>query len=328
MQRYSRRVKQRYFSTWVSPGFVTAVACGLGALVLSACGEGFTASNGAAGGGGDDGSGARASSGGTSSGGDAHGMAGDADDVGGAESNGSGGNGGGSGDEGGRDSGEAGDGNRDVDAGGAPIAAGGSGGAYAGGGGGGAAGGAAGAGNAGQAGSAGGPAVGVKAFDDFVASAEGWSITGDDMIKTVKYSSTGGRPNGSISATEGSTGTLFFTAPSKYLGDASAYYGGELRFDLKADATMGTFFAYADVELTSNQTTLAYDCTPDATTAWHTYLVPLSEAGWKVTTINGAAATAAQLKAVLANLTRLRIRGEFTNAQDTGYLDNVYFGSQ
>ena len=294
-----------------------AVVCGLGALVPVACGEAFTAGDDSGRGGSDD-----RPSAGSSSGGNAQGMAGATNDVGEAGSDDRPGNGGSDGHQGGRAGGAAGDDNGGVAAGGAPLAAGG-GGAQATGGGG-----AEPSGGAGQAGSAGGPTVGVKAFDDFVASAEGWSITGDDVVKTVKYSSTGGRPNGSISVTEGSTGTLFFTAPSKYLGDASAFYGGELRFDLKADATMGTFFAYADVELTSNQTTLAYDCTPDPTAAWHTYVVPLNEAGWKVTTINGAAATAAQLKAVLANLTRVRIRGEFTNQNDTSYLDNVYFGSR
>jgi hypothetical protein len=161
-----------------------------------------------------------------------------------------------------------------------------------------------------------------------VASAEGWTVTGDDVTKTVTYSSTGGKPNGSISATEATTGTMFFTAPSKYLGDASAYYGGELRFDLKTAVTEGAFFAYADVELTSNGTTLAYDCTPNPTTAWQSYVVPIKETGWKMTTITGAAVTAAELKAVLANLTRVRIRAEFSNQYDTGYLDNVYFGSK
>lgn len=56
--------------------------------------------------------------------------------------------------------------------------------------------------------------------------------------------------------------------------------------------------------------------------------MPLSEAGWKMTTITGTAVTAVQFKAVLANLTRVRIRGEFTDQVDTGYLDNVYFGSK
>lgn len=299
----------------IDSGLFAAVVCGIAALVLPACGDAFSANNGS----GDGGSDARPNLG--SIAGYPQGMGSDTKDVGGAGGDDGAGEGGTDGRESGRSSGEAGDSSGDVAAGGARNEAGG-GGAQATGGGGAAPG-----GDAGSGGSGGTAALGVKAFDDFVASAEGWTITGDDLVKTVKYSSTGGRTNGSISATEGSTGVLFFTAPKKYLGDASAYYGGELRFDLKADANMGTPFAYADVELTSNQVTLAYDCTPDPTTTWHTYVVPLSEAGWKVTTINGAAATATQLKTVLANLTRVRIRGEFTKNNDTSYLDNVYFGS-
>jgi hypothetical protein len=73
--------------------------------------------------------------------------------------------------------------------------------------------------------------------------------------------------------------------------------------------------------------TLAYDCTPDPTyTKYTTYTVPLKETGWKVGTLSGAAATAAQFKQVLGKLTRLRIRGEFNTGADTGHLDNVYFG--
>ena len=173
----------------------------------------------------------------------------------------------------------------------------------------------------------GGAASTVKAFDDFVASAEGWTVTGDDTTKVPVYSSTGGHPNGQISAADATAGVLFFTAPKKYLGDVSAFYGGELRFDLKVTTTT-KFFAYADVELTSNLLTLAYDCTVNPGATWTTYVVPLTEKGWKVTTITGAAATATQFQQVLANLTRLRIRGEFNDGADTGYLDNVYLGSK
>jgi hypothetical protein len=275
----------------------------VGALSLSSCGGAdFNAEEGSAGRGGEPSAGANG-------GGRDNGAAGHVNEAGEAGDGGRAGEGG--------QAGQGNQGESGADSGGAPAGGtsnmtGGSGGSAQG----------------GSAGSAGASATAIKAFDDFVVSAEGWSVTGDDTTKTVTYSSTGGKPNGSISAVEATSGTMFFTAPSKYLGDASAYYGGELRFDLKAAVTEGEFFAYADVELTSNQTTLAYDCTPNPTTAWQSYVVPLSETGWKMTTVTGAAVTAAQFKAVLANLTRVRIRGEFSNQYDIGYLDNVYFGSK
>lgn len=180
-----------------------------------------------------------------------------------------------------------------------------------------------------SAGAGGGsPIPSVKAFDDFVGSAEGWTITGDDVTKVPKYSSTGGNPNGQINATDGSTGVFFFTAPKKYVGNLSTYYGGELRFDLKI-SVVATYFEYADVELTgTNGVTLAYNYPTNPTTAWKKFVVPLSESGWKVSTITGAAATAAQFQTVLKELARLRIRGEFIDGNDTGYLDNVFLGGK
>lgn len=179
----------------------------------------------------------------------------------------------------------------------------------------------------GHGGIAGTGPVGVKAWDDFVASAEGWTITGDDVTKVPKYSSVDGNPNGQISATDGSDGLFFFTAPQKYLGDASAFYGGTLRFDLKAE--LDSSYLYDDVQLAGAGITLAYDCTPAPGVTWTTYTVPLSEVGWKVNSLKGVAATRAQFEKVLGDLTRLRIRGEFKNGlNDTAWLDNVYLGAK
>lgn len=165
-----------------------------------------------------------------------------------------------------------------------------------------------------------------KAFDDFVASAQGWTITGDVSAESPAiYSGGGGNPDGSISWVDGGGSYWYFTAPAKYLGDDSAFYGGILRFDLKVTAI--TMLGEApDVLLTSDTLTLAYDCTPDPTTSYTRYTVHLKETGWKVGTLSGAAATVAQFKQVLSKLTRLRIRGEFNVGSDTGHLDNVYLG--
>lgn len=179
------------------------------------------------------------------------------------------------------------------------------------------------AGAAGLTGAGGGLAP--KAWDDFVVSAEGWTISGDDVNKVPTHSATDGHPNGQINVSDGSDGVFFFTAPSRYLGNLSAYYEGVLRFDIKIGA-ITTALPYDDVQLTGAGLTIAYDCTPDPKTSWSTYTVPLHETGWKVNSIDGAAATATQFKQVLASLARLRIRGEYNNGSDTAYLDNVYLG--
>jgi hypothetical protein len=201
-----------------------------------------------------------------------------------------------------------------------------------GGGGGGAGGGTAGAsagagGKGGSGGGGGSPTIGAKAFSDFVASAEGWTITGDPTVTVPLHSVTGGNLDGMINASDTGTGVWFFTAPAKFYGDISAFAGGVLRYDLKVTA-IDVPFDYADVQLTTTGLTLVYDLPAAPTTSWKTYTVPLSAAGWRVATFDGVAATAQQFAQVLSNLTRLRIRGEYNNGVDTGYLDNVYLGSK
>jgi hypothetical protein len=179
----------------------------------------------------------------------------------------------------------------------------------------------------GGGGGGGGAPLILKAFDDFVVSAEGWTITGDPSVTAVTYTVNGGHPDGTISSSDTGTGTWFFTAPSKYLGDASALAGGVLRFDLKVTPTDNPY-EQTDVQLTSGALTLVYDCSPEPGTTWKTFTVPLSAPGWRVGTRSGRAAEEEDLRTVLSNLTRLRIRGEFNDGDDTGWLDNVYFASR
>jgi alkaline phosphatase D len=167
----------------------------------------------------------------------------------------------------------------------------------------------------------------VKASDDFTQSAEGWTISSTKPERPATFSPTGGHRGGMISAVDDADETWFFAAPAKYLGDVSNLYGGMLRFDLKVTELTNPF-SYTDVQLASGSLSLVYDCSPDPSTLWTSYEVPLTEAGWKVDHItSGAPATKEQFQQVLANLTTLRIRGEYNGGEDTGMLDNVYLGS-
>ncbi len=61
---------------------------------------------------------------------------------------------------------------------------------------------------------------------------------------------------------------------------------------------------------------------------WTHFSVKLDgSAGWKKDKLDGPAATDDEVKAVLADLTKLEIRGEFNTGQDTGSLDNPKLGS-
>jgi len=167
----------------------------------------------------------------------------------------------------------------------------------------------------------------VKAKDDFESSAAGWIMTDDKGDHAVTYSQTGGHPGGMVSAVDNADHTWFFTAPAKYTGDASKLYGGVLRFDLKVtEITDG--FNWNDVMIYSGDVVIVYDCSPDPSTAWTSYEVPLVEGNWKIGSLQGLAASKEQLKQVLANITRLQIRGEYNTGSDTGMLDNVYFGTK
>lgn len=169
------------------------------------------------------------------------------------------------------------------------------------------------------------PALVTSTFD---AGPDGWAVGGDATSTAPTYSAAGGNPTGYIRANDTvSGGTWYFIAPAKFLGNAAAAYGQNLSFDLTQQITGGPDpFNNSDVLLTGAGISLAFDTpvNPAYYPLWTSYAVPLrASAGWRVTNLTGAPATEAQMQAVLANLTALRIRGEYQTGADTGGLDNV-----
>jgi hypothetical protein len=172
----------------------------------------------------------------------------------------------------------------------------------------------------------------ARSGDLFVTSAEGWSavsINNSGVITgthAVTWNATGGNPGGHISRTDPQSGsTFYFVAPPSYLGDMSAACGGALTYDERR--TAGTTFVGGDVHLVGGASplTLVFDSAAMPTTAWTPFTIPLSTGQWHVGTYTGALATEQQIRAVLAALTALRIRGEYVGSttNETGYLDNV-----
>jgi hypothetical protein len=161
-------------------------------------------------------------------------------------------------------------------------------------------------------------------WDNPGAGADGWSFVNDGS--NLKLVLTGGNGGGFLQITDQALGTtIYFVAPSKFLGNQSAAYAGSLSFDLQQSYDTN-YFADDDVLLTGNGTTLAYfhGLNPAIGSSWTTISVPLTaSAGWKVGTYTGAAATEAQLQSVLANLTALWIRPEFQVGPDVDGMDNV-----
>ena len=82
-----------------------------------------------------------------------------------------------------------------------------------------------------------------------------------------------------------------------------------------------------DIILSNGTTNVWYDFPNNPALTWTHYATVLDDTGgWQFGAFaSPTPATAAQIQAVLANLTELQIRGEFRTGADTASLDNVNF---
>ncbi len=156
----------------------------------------------------------------------------------------------------------------------------------------------------------------------FASGTDGWKISGDAQQVDPEFDSQGGF----IWADDNAAGGVwYYDAPSKYLGNKEDAYGGKIKFSLKVDQIDSQFDA-DDIILESTNLTIAFDTPYNPGINWTDYEVVInSSSGWKTGSITGTPATESEIRSVLSNLTRFRIRGEFRNGYDTGSLDNVEF---
>ena len=186
-------------------------------------------------------------------------------------------------------------------------------------------------------------------FENNSFSNEGWGIGPEtaglswNNCGPAEQLVTGGNPDGYITHTEycGSTlisnGSWYFVAPAKFRGNKSSLFGKRLNFDLKSSYTsFGVGFIRGFAVLSSGDKhifvrTFVY-AAPDE--AWTHYSIPLStnllSNPWRVSTSkflsSSEQATDIDIKEVLANLTDLRILGDYGKDATTG-LDNVVLGA-
>ena len=115
---------------------------------------------------------------------------------------------------------------------------------------------------------------------------------------------------------------MYWCAPMTFLGNRSGTYDGFLEFDAYQSTT-----AYQDhggsVILTGSGLSLYYDTAYNPATSWTFYRVSLNEVWWRKGAFGGPAATQLDLLKVLSTLDSLKIRAEFSSANDTDRLDNV-----
>lgn len=150
---------------------------------------------------------------------------------------------------------------------------------------------------------------------------EGWRVgdlTGVGGLVMPTYFAGGGNPAGFIRAQDLFWWTMF-VAPAPFLGDMSAAYGGQLRFDQRELPNSGV--AAPAVALEGAGLRLGHAGLMPGT-GWTTIVVPLAPGGW----VNGATlapATAQELLAALSSLTALRINADYLDGPDQVDLDNV-----
>lgn len=181
-------------------------------------------------------------------------------------------------------------------------------------------------------------ALGTQAAisEDFSAGDGGWRVVdlpglGDyssiQGTLPVTYHATGGVSNGYISALDPSSNAFYFDAPGRYTGNLSGYLGGTLAFDtfyIPNDAN-ARWRADPDVVLSNGTTYLVWQAAANPDATWtHVGMTLGASNGWKVGSLDGADATAADFASVLGNVTSLRLRGEYyTGVVENTGIDNV-----
>jgi alkaline phosphatase D len=157
---------------------------------------------------------------------------------------------------------------------------------------------------------------------DFMASAEGWLVSGDTGATEPAYHATGGNPGGHISHVDEALGeTWYFRAPGSLLKKLPAAEHGTLSYSLRQSSD-DTGFLDDDVIIVGPAGRLSYRFRTSPGTAWTSFSVAFTAAaGWRWNW--NAPATQEQIRRVLANATRLEIRGEYYTGPDEGALDTV-----
>jgi hypothetical protein len=150
----------------------------------------------------------------------------------------------------------------------------------------------------------------------FSVNAEGWLEEGDGV--SIQRNA-----NGELQISDGASGVIwYFLAPAKFTGNFSSAYGGALSYRLKVSA--------ADLNATDSVTIYGANggvmqaTTTRPTTTWTTYTLSFLP-GWWYNPSTSVNLSEAEIRAILQNISKLRIRGEYKNGADTGYLDDVVY---
>lgn len=160
----------------------------------------------------------------------------------------------------------------------------------------------------------------------FLTNDEGWTAVqeGPGTAPASNWTSLTGNPAGCFKSSDQSSGTWYYNSSAIYNTDLSAYYGDNLHFDLKQNSN--TFQTNEpDVMICkADGTRIVYNTSINPGTMWTSYIVPLSEVGWKYNSLGGAAVTYNDMITFLTNISVIKIRGDYSSiTTETDWLDNV-----
>ncbi len=140
---------------------------------------------------------------------------------------------------------------------------------------------------------------------------------------TPQWDASNGHPGGALFLTGADAAArLYFDAPASFLGNRRAYYGGELRYDIRSDG-QGTATDAPDVVLVAFGITLVHVHPAPLKPGWNTRVVPLQQNAWRIARPGGETPRKAELERVLTYLKAIRLYGEVRGGKGTGWIDNV-----
>jgi hypothetical protein len=162
---------------------------------------------------------------------------------------------------------------------------------------------------------------------DFTDGTDGWMIEGDAQMVEPEHSGDGGvGDSGYIFARDNVTGGVwYFVAPSKHIGNKSAFFNGTMRFYLLQISAQVDQFNAKDVIIDGGAHGMihCYHAVYPGSN-WTLYEIPLNEGGQWLNE-DETPATSETIKNVLSNVQKLSIRGEFESGSDTGGLDSFSY---
>ena len=169
---------------------------------------------------------------------------------------------------------------------------------------------------------AGAPAVAAPiAVSDFEGGTDNWLVVSTEGYSGAPdWSATDGNPGGVIYDTDMDNGGWGFLAPPKFTGNHPDAYGQVLMFDFASDRIEHALAPVALADSTGIGI-LTHVATPGAVNTWaHREVVLDTSQGWVtynyLTGVEGGAADADDIAAVLADLTYLFLGAEFANGYD------------